>query len=119
MNLADHQQAADATSMDGLVLTVPLAAAQPNGTYLAGILEFGGVECMIERHVGDQLYLEFDPADLSDTITTNNAGGQSTEVLIAPGCNLTSENCSAFNNIENFGGFAQMLQSPFDGRSIA
>lgn len=114
LDLAAHQQSAEVTTISGRVLTVPLAAAQSDGVFLAGILEYDAKEYMIQSHIGEVLTLENEPPGLSDAVAAG-----ATNVLIAPGCNLTIENCDLFNNRENHGGFPDMDQSEFDGRSIA
>lgn len=121
LNLADFQQAAPATSVNGFDVTVPLAALQPDGAFLAGIFEYNGIEYMIENHEGEVLSLEAEVPGLADDIAADLALSVpvGVDVLIAEGCNLTSERCNEFANIENFGGFRWMLDTPFDGRSIA
>lgn len=117
--LADHQQTAPVTAASGRSLTVPLAGLQDDGVFLAGILEYNGAEYMIESHDGENIVLESEVPGLADDIAAAELILGVVDVLIAPGCNLTSENCLAFDNIENFGGFRWMLDELFDGRSIA
>lgn len=114
LELADWQQAMSITEATGRVLTVPLALAQPDGTFTAGILEWAGQEFFIESHVGEDLTLEREPPGLAAALALGDE-----DTLVAPGCNLTPETCLAFDNIANFGGFWWMTESPFDGRSIA
>lgn len=114
LTLADHQLSAEATVIDGRAITVPMAALQPDGTYLAGILEYDSKEYMIQSHVGEVLTIENEPPGLADAVALGE-----TFVLIAPGCDLTIENCNEFDNVLNFGGFETMRDSEFDGRSIA
>lgn len=114
--LADHQTTEAVTSSVGRALTVPTAASQSDGYYLAGVLEYGGVEYLIESHIGDQITVEKVVEGLAAAIV---ADGVSEDVLLAPGCDLSAENCAAFDNLVNFGGFNDMTDSPFDGRSIA
>ncbi|MHA3913841.1 hypothetical protein [Halovulum sp. GXIMD14793] len=113
LRLEDHQIAADVTAASGASLTVPVAALQPDGRYLAGILEYDGVEYDIIGHIGSTLLIERRIPALEDALV-----GGDVPVLIAPGCNLSPTDCEFFNNIENFGGFPEMLDTPFDGRSI-
>ena len=117
LNLGDWQETLAATVSTGRSVTVPDAALVSDGYYLAGILEYGGVEYMIESHIGQVLVLEKEAAGLAAAIAANNPAQE--DVILAPGCNLTITNCDAFNNVENFGGFNDMTDSPFDGRSIA
>lgn len=121
LDLVDFQQSAPATAVDGVDITVPLAALQPDGAFLAGIFEYNGAEYMIEGHEGDTLSLESSVAGLADDIAADLAlpVPVGVNVLVAEGCSLNSERCAEFGNIENFGGFRWMLESPFDGRSIA
>lgn len=113
--MADFLQAMDITAATGRVVTVPAAALQPDGTFTAGILVWSGQERFIESHVGDQLILETEMTGLAAAL----AGGDE-PAEVAPGCNLTPEVClNVFSNIENFGGFWWMTETPFDGRSIA
>lgn len=114
LDIDDWLQAMTITAATGRVVTVPLAAVQPNGTFTAGILQWSGQERFIESHVGNQLTLETELTGLTAAL----AGG-SQSVQVAPGCNLTPERCNEFANIANFGGFWWMTESPFDGRSIA
>jgi hypothetical protein len=107
--LADWQTSVPVSAVDGRSLTIPAAALQPDGTFTAGILEFNGVERFVEDHVGASIKLE---AVMPGLAATDDA-------LIAPGCALTTEACDGFDNIDNFGGFPWMTETPFDGRSIA
>lgn len=114
LTLADFQTSAPCTAVVGNTLTVPLAALQPDGTYLAGILEYDSVEYMIIGHTGSTLVVESEALGLAAAVALGT-----TNVLIAPGCQLTPDNCNDFGNILNFGGFPDMLETAFDGRSIA
>ncbi len=114
LDIDDWLQAMTITAATGRVVTVPLAALQPEGTLTAGILQWSGQERFIESHVGNQLTLETELTGLAAAL-----GGGAQSVNVAPGCNLTPERCADFSNIANFGGFWWMTESPFDGRSIA
>lgn len=116
LNLADFQTTEAVTSSVGRTITVPSAATQTDGFYLAGILEYDGTEYMIESHVGDTLTLETEVVGLAAAIALD---GVSEDVLLAAGCDLRPATCNAFGNLANFGGFNDMTDSPFDGRSIA
>lgn len=119
LTLSDWQQPAPVTVSSGRTVTVPLAALQPDGFYLMGILEYDGVEYLIESHSGSELVLEKAVPNLADDIADANMIPEDLDVLIAPGCNLTKPNCDFFENGINFGGFEAMLDSPYDGRSVA
>jgi len=115
LDLADFQQTMSITVVDGRNLTIPLAALQPDGTFTAGILDWGGEERFIESHLGDQIILESIMPGLEAAV-----GIVDEDALVAPGCNLIPDTCLAtFDNIANFGGFWWMEETPFDGRSIA
>lgn len=117
LSLAAFQISATITaiSADGLSLTVPGAAAQPDGYFRAGILEFAGAREMIVSHAGTAIGLS---APVPGLLAQMAASG-SASILIAPGCDLTTTTCaSRFSNLDNFGGFPWMADTPFDGRSI-
>lgn len=115
LNIADFQQTMLITSVTGRTLTVPLAALQPDSTFTAGILDWGGEERFIQSHVGEELILESVLPGLEAAV-----GIGPEDALVAPGCNLQPETClNTFDNIINFGGFWWMEETPFDGRSIA
>lgn len=114
LNLADYQQSAEVTVVSGRSLTIPLAAMQPDGNYLAGVLEYDGKEYMIESHIGEAIVVE----TIVDGLEAAVALG-TTNVLIAEGCNLTIQRCEEFGNLDNHGGFNDMLKSEFDQRSLA
>lgn len=116
LNLADFQTTHAATAAVGRTVTVPDAASQDDGFYLAGIFEYDGTEYMIESHIGNTLVLESAPDGLAAAIALD---GVSEDVLLAAGCDLSATTCNSFGNIANFGGFNDMTDSPFDGRSIA
>lgn len=110
LNVDDWKQVVTITAIAGRVLTVPLAAMQPDGTFTAGIVFWGGGEYFVESHVGNALTLEKAPPGL--------AGLLPEDADLVPGCNLTPDNCVAFGNIANFGGFWFMTETPFDGRAL-
>ncbi len=110
LDIDDWKQAVSITVATGKIVTVPLAALQPDGTYTAGVLFWSGNEYFIQSHVGSVLTLEKTPVGLSGVLPA--------AAEIAPGCNLTPENCIVFGNIANFGGFWFMTETPFDGRAI-
>lgn len=108
LDVDDWKQAVVITAATGRVMTIPLAGLQPPGSFSAGLLFWGGNQYFIENHSGNQITLESVPIGL---VTPASAD-------IAPGCNLTPQNCIAFNNIANFGGFWFMTDTPFDGRAL-
>ena len=117
LGLADWQQTVEVTAITAKVLTVPLAALQPDGTYRLGILEYAGREYLIASHTGATLVLDRIVPGLAAAVALSEG-----EVLIAPGCDKKIGTCLArFANVLNFGGNPGMIrgESPFDGGSIA
>lgn len=117
LDLADWQQTAEVSAMDGKVVTVALAALQSDDTYRLGILEYDGAEYLIAEHKGTALTLDRVVPGLAADLT-----GGPVEVLIAPGCDLKIETCrDRFDNVLFYGGLVGMNrgETPFDGRSIA
>lgn len=109
LDVDDWKQVVEISAVSGRTITVPLAAMQPDGTFTAGILFWGGGEYFVESHVGETLVLEKAPAGLTVPEDAD----------LVPGCNLTPDVCSAtFDNIANFGGFWWMTETPFDGRAL-
>ena len=101
--------AVDSVINGGAAITVSEAADQIDGYYAGGVIEFDGQLEMILQHEGARL-------DLALTIPLLIVGST---VKISPGCNLTQGICTdRFNNLENFGGFPFIQDTPFDGRSI-
>lgn len=120
LNVTDFQVTADCFDQTGRTLTVPDANTQDDGYYLAGMLEYDSKFYMVEKHVGDQLTIESPVEGLTAAIDADTNSPPFVQVKIAPGCNLTIDQCNArFDNVKNFGGFADMDENPFDGRSIA
>jgi hypothetical protein len=110
LNVDDWKQVVSITAVSGRVVTVPLAALQPEGAFTAGILFWAGNEYFVQEHSGALLTLEAVPVGLAAAIPE--------DADLVPGCNLTPDNCATFDNIENFGGFWWMTESPFDGRAL-
>lgn len=110
LNVDDWKQAVEITAITGRVVTVPLAALQPDGAFTAGILFWGGNEYFVQSHAGTALTLESVPVGLAAALPE--------AADLVPGCNLTPQNCIEFDNIANFGGFWFMTETPFDGRSL-
>lgn len=115
VSLAAKQTAATITAItvDGLTLTVSAASAQADGYYAGGVFQFAGVQEMIASHTGSTLRLAAPVPGLLSAFTG------SLGCLIAPGCNLIRDTCNTrFANLDNFGGFPFLTETPFDGRSI-
>jgi hypothetical protein len=111
LDVNDWKQAVSITAAAGRIITVPLAALQPDGTFTAGILFWGGGEYFVQAHVGSSLTLEAVPTGLAAAVPE--------AADLVPGCNLTPDVCLAtFDNIENYGGFWWMTETPFDGRAL-
>lgn len=114
LSLASYQAAAVATDWTSPILTVTEAAAQPDGYYSGGLVSFNGALQMIRRHTGTSLNMLAPVPGLEADLDANGTSA----VLIAPGCDLTMQTCDdKFSNIENFGGFPWVTDTPFDGRN--
>lgn len=111
LDVDDWKQSVEVTAVSLRTLTIPLAALQPDGTFTAGILFWGGNEYFVESHVGETVVLESSPIGMVALLPET--------ADIVPGCNLTPANCLSFSNILNFGGFWFMTESPFDGRALS
>ncbi|HRP77204.1 MAG TPA: phage BR0599 family protein [Rhodocyclaceae bacterium] len=116
-------------AVDGLVLTVPAAALQPNGWYLGGMVRTaGGSLRMITAHVGDQITVTRPITDLVEQLGNTGYGlGYGLDyggpaVKLYPGCDRIRSTCHAkFDNVLNFGGFPWIpgaSNNPFGGSSI-
>lgn len=95
------------------VITIPEAAAHPNGYFLGGFLALAdGTMRFISAHAGSSITLA-SPAPVLAGYTGN-------DLLLYPGCGRNRETCSTkFNNILNFGGWPWIpSRNPFDGRSL-
>lgn len=113
--LADWQTDASATAATGSILTVAAAAGEADGTYTAGILEWGNFKEMIVGHSGAALTLARPIPGLADEITANGSAA----IKLAFGCDLTLNTCTTrFSNNLNYAGFPWMNDTPFNGRSI-
>lgn len=110
LDVDDWKQAVTITAITGRIITVPLAALQPEGSFTAGVLFWGGNEYFVEAHDGEDLTLESVPVGLAAALPES--------ADLVPGCDLTPERCASFENIANFGGFWWMTESPFDGRAL-
>jgi hypothetical protein len=120
LSLAAFLTAATVTAMsaDGRTLTVPEAAAKPNGFYLAGVIQMpDGSMRYISGHVGSTLVM----IRSSDSLNAAFAAASPVDVNIAKGCTQLQITCgdSDFNNLLDFGGFPYMpFTNPIAGSSI-
>lgn len=106
-----------ATARSGLQITVPEAAAQPDGWYRGGVLRHAGLLGFITGHSGSTLTLAGRMPDLEVAIGDPNT---TPTIKIAPGCDLRRDTCDVkFSNLLNFGGFPDIPgRNPFGGSSI-
>ena len=109
LNRADWEFSGSITARSGVFVTVPEAAARPDGDLTAGGLRIGSQIVIIRSHVGDQLELSFlPPALLAATLPVG--------VQVSPGCNRTTDRCAFFGNSLNYGGHENMpTQNVFNG----
>ena len=125
LDIAQHLAILTVAAISGGTVTVPGAAAQPDGWYRGGVLRFGVQLGFIIGHVGAALTLSRPMTELA-TALTNPALDPTTgaplpvSIEIAPGCDLRAETCAAkFGNLLNFGGFPAIPgRNPFGGGSI-
>jgi uncharacterized phage protein (TIGR02218 family) len=125
LDIAQHLAILTVAAVSGGTVTVPGAAAQPDGWYRGGVLRFGVQLGFITGHAGSWLTLSRPMPELA-TALANPALDQVTgaplhvTVDVAPGCDLRAETCTAkFNNLLNFGGFPVIPdRNPFGGGSI-
>ena len=115
LDIADFNTAGTATAYAGSAVTVTEAASQSDGYYNGGILTFSTFPPqMIVAHVGTALTMLGPVGGLAEEIAASTTAA----VSIAPGCNRSTGDCfTKFSNIENYGGFPYMMESPFDGRN--
>lgn len=115
------------TAINGVKVTAPAAALQPDGFYNAGMIEGpDGALRFVVQHVGTQLTLIRPLDSLGEGLVNSGYGygyglayGQFT-ANIYPGCDRTKETCSSkFANLNNYGGFPFIpLDNPMAGSSI-
>lgn len=125
LNKDDFASYALVTAVSGLIVTVPGAAAQPNGFFTGGMIEGpDGVLRFITNHTGATLTLIRELDSLTPEFLESGQGyghpyGGS-YVRLFPGCARDRATCdSKFNNLDNFGGFPFIpTRNPFDGSSI-
>ena len=109
----------------GLTMTIPEAAAEPNGWYRGGVLRFGTQLGFINGHSAGTITLSRPMPELAAALAMPEfvpETGEPVPVLadIAPGCDLRASTCAAkFGNLPNFGGFPEIPgRNPFGGGSI-
>ncbi|RUW41530.1 DUF2163 domain-containing protein [Mesorhizobium sp. M2A.F.Ca.ET.015.02.1.1] len=111
LNIDDFKVPATVTAANGLTLTIPEAALQPNGTYKAGVVIFNGLFGWIEDHTGSTITLA---GGVVNGLNEAVAADGSASVFIAPGCDLSEETCTRLGNWLNMGGFKNMSDNnPF------
>lgn len=112
LDKADFAVPALLTSLDGLTMTVPVAANETPGEYKAGMIEYNGVLGFIASHSGEDLVLLNEMPGLQDAFDAEGV----LSVILYPGCDLSAHRCNyRFNNIENNGAFPFMSDdNPFD-----
>ena len=114
LNIALFEVAATATALTETSLTVTEASAQADGYYAGGVATFNGNRQMIVKHTGMSVKLLGPIFGLAEEIISNGSAA----VQIAPGCNLTTGTCNdVFDNLNNFGGFPFLTDTPYDGRN--
>jgi uncharacterized phage protein (TIGR02218 family) len=125
LDIAQHLAILTVAAVSGATVTVPGAAAQPDGWYRSGVLRFGVQLGFIIGHVGATITLsrpmpELATALANPTLDPVTGAPQPIAVDIAPGCDLRAETCAAkFGNLLNFGGFPSIPgRNPFGGGSI-
>ncbi|MDR5653895.1 phage BR0599 family protein [Ruixingdingia sedimenti] len=114
-----------AISGTGLSVTIPEAAAEPDGWYRGGVLRLGVQLGFITGHAGAVLTLSRPMPELAAALAAPEIDPDTGEPLpvlldIAPGCDLRAATCAAkFGNLLNFGGFPEIPgRNPLGGGSI-
>jgi uncharacterized phage protein (TIGR02218 family) len=125
LDIAQHLATLTVSAVSGATVTVPGAAASPEGWYRGGVLRFGVQLGFIIGHVGATLTLSRRIPELVAALTDpalDPVTGTPLPVTvdIAPGCDLRAETCAAkFGNLLNFGGFPAIPgRNPFGGGSV-
>jgi hypothetical protein len=118
LDMADFAEVREATavSANGLVVTIPTAAADPAGDYFTGILEAtDGTMRFITSHSGASITLS---RAIGSLVTALGSGP--VNVTLYPGCDRSRGRCSArFGNLARNGAFPFIpIRNPFDGSSI-
>jgi uncharacterized phage protein (TIGR02218 family) len=125
LDIGFHWQTGTVTATSGNALTIPEAAAQPDGWFRGGVLRFGAQLGFITGHVGTTLTLSRPMPELAAALAAPGVDPETGDPLpvvadIAPGCDLRASTCAAkFGNLANFGGFPEIPgRNPFGGSSI-
>ena len=125
LDIAQHFAILTVAAVSGGTVTVPGAAAQPDGWFRGGVLRFGLQLGFITGHAGSLLTLSRPMPELASALANpafDPVTGTPMFVIveIAPGCDLRAETCAAkFGNLLNFGGFPAIPgRNPFSGGSI-
>ena len=125
LDIAQHLAILTVAAVSGATVTVPVAAAQPDGWYRGGVLRFGVQLGFIIGHVGATVTLSRPMPELASALANpalDPVTGAPLPITIdiAPGCDLRAETCAAkFGNLLNFGGFPAIPgRNPFGGGSI-
>jgi len=125
LDIALHWQTGTVTAASGSTVTIPEAAAQPDGWFRGGVLRFGTQLGFITGHAGAALTLSRPIPELAAALAApeiDPVTGAPLPVLadIAPGCDLRAATCATkFGNVLNFGGFPEIPgRNPFGGSSI-
>lgn len=115
------------TAVNGVVVTVPEAAAFPDGYFSMGSLELeDGTSRLIASHAGSQIVLMRPMQALIRLFDHHGYGEVYGEVYggitckLYPGCPRNRQVCNdRFNNLLNYGGFDWIpTRNPFNGNSI-
>lgn len=116
VNKEAYAVALTATAVNGNVITIPDAAAEPEGDFFTGMLEApDGTTRFIVAHAGALVTLVRPIATLTAAIQGGDTG-----VLLYPGCDRSRERCATrFDNLDANGSFPFIPhRNPFDGSSI-
>lgn len=116
VDLSSMIEQAQATSISGLVITVPDAATHPDGWYKGGFVKFENYFMFVLRHVGDQVSVRSVSSEFKDAFLSGVV-----DVGIAPGCDLTLQTCAdKFSNSDNYGGNPWMpRKNPFGSNGVS
>ena len=115
------------TAVSGVTVTVPEAAAFPDGYFAMGMIEMGdGTSRLIVGHAGANLTLMRPMLSLTRLFTDQGYGKSYGEayggltITLYPGCPRDRQTCNdRFNNLPNYGGFDWIpSRNPFNGTSI-
>jgi uncharacterized phage protein (TIGR02218 family) len=125
LEIAHHWQTGTVIAASGAALTIPEAAAAPDGWFRGGVLRFGTHLGFITGHAGDRLTLSRPIPELTAAANTPQIDPETglplpLPVDMAPGCDLRAATCATkFANLSNFGGFPEIPgRNPFGGGSI-